>query len=151
MLPIEFFKLQAKNLLKDYKTQETYVDQSDGNTYFRYSPSYFDIERIFLEFDWDEKHFSLMKSQHFIARILGFNKWGELIAASKDELELAKLLWDNQHKICLEDWESYIDRVEHDNGIKLDFKHKIEIFRRVFVEVEGHHNVFGDYRLKKQS
>ena len=64
MSPVDFFKLQAKNLLKDYKTQTSYIDPVDGFTYFTYSPDYFDIDRIFLEYDWDEENFSLMKAQH---------------------------------------------------------------------------------------
>ena len=48
MSPINFFKLQAKNLLKDYKTQRSSIDQTDGLEYFSYSPTYFDIEKNLL-------------------------------------------------------------------------------------------------------
>lgn len=147
MLPVDYFKLQAKNLLKDYKTQ-TLVDEGEI-TYYTYSPSFIDINRIFVEYDWDEENFSLMKAQHLFAIMVGFNKWSDLINAPIAELELAKLLWDNQHKIGLEDWNMYIMRAEAQNGHRFGAKERIEIFRRVFVEVDGHHNPFGDYRLKR--
>ena len=149
MSPVDYFKLQAKNLFKDYKTQRSYVDQVDGFTYFTYSPAYFDIDQIFLDFDWDEENFSLMKAQHLFSRMLGFNKWGDLINAPSAELELAKLVWDNQHKIGLEAWNMYIMRIEAENDVRLEPKERLEIFRSVFVEVDGHHNPFGDYRLKR--
>ena len=74
MTHIEFFKLQAKNLFRNYKTQTSYIDNVDGNSYYTYDPKYFDIERIFLEYDWDEENFSLMKAQHLFALMLGFEK-----------------------------------------------------------------------------
>lgn len=149
MLPVDYFKLQAKNLLKDYKTQTSYVDQDDGFTYFTYSPTYLDIDRIFLEYDWEVENLSLMNAQHLIALMVGFKKWGDLIAAPSSELELAKLVWDNQHKIHLEDWSSYIKRVEVENDFRLGPEERMDIFRRVFVEVDGHQNPFGDYRLNR--
>ncbi len=149
MSPVDYFKLQAKNLLKDYQTQTPKIDQVDGVTYLTYSPTYFDIDRIFLEYDWDEKNFSLMKAQHLFALMLGFNKWGDLIDAPSSELELTKLVWDNQHKIHLENWNSYITQVEDENDVRLGPKERMDIFRQVFVEVDGHHSPFGDYRLKR--
>ncbi|MBL1146102.1 MAG: hypothetical protein HND56_07215 [Pseudomonadota bacterium] len=149
MTPINFFKLQAKNLFKDYKTQTPYIDEVNGRSYYKYTPQYFDIERISLKYDWDEENFSLMKAQHLFALMLGFDKWTHLVKASDVELELTKLLWDNQHKISLEDWQMYIANVEFDNSITLSTTDEIEILKQVFINVDGHHNPFGDYRLKK--
>jgi hypothetical protein len=151
MTPIDYFKLQAKNLFKDYQTQSPYTDEVNGFSYFTYSPKYFDIDRIFVECDWDEEDFTLMKAQHLFAMMLGFESWADLLKASDTELELAKLLWDNQHKIHLEDWEMYIANVEFDNKITFDAAAKMEIFKRVFVEVDGHHSPFGDYRLNNNA
>ncbi|OAN61694.1 hypothetical protein A8B79_04515 [Balneola sp. EhC07] len=148
MSPVEYFKLQAKKLFKDYKTKSKKVDQDLGITYYFYSPTYYDIDRIFGEYDWDEKNFSLMKAQHLFAHMLGYRKWGELINSSDAELELAKLLWENQHKIGLEDWSMYLIRAEARNNKRFEARERLEIFRQVFVEVDGHRNPFGDYRLK---
>ena len=147
MTPLDYFKLQAKNLHRDCKTQTTNVDEADGRTYFAYSPKFFDIERIFLEYAWDEEDFSLMKAQHLFALMLGFGKWADLLKASDEELELAKLLWDNQHKIGVVDWRSYIAGAEEDNDTAFDTADRIAIFNRVFVEVDDHRNQFRDYRL----
>ncbi len=157
MNPIAYFKLQAKNLLKDYKTQALYIDDVDGNSYYGYSPKYFDIDRILLEYDevlhdcgWDETNLSLMQIQHIFAQMLGFRKWADLLKASDVELELAKLLFDNQDKIYIEDWEMYIAEVGVDNKTPLTSDVKLEIFKHVFLNVEGHINPFSDYRLNKK-
>ncbi len=147
MKPIEYFKLQAKNLFKDYKTQ--FLDESGDVAIYDYIPKYFDINGIFLAFDWDEEKLSLMKIQHLFAVLIGFKSWADLVNASEAELELAKLLFDNQHKISLEDWQMYIADAEFDNKTTFDTEDRIEIFKNVFANVEGHHNPFGDYRLKK--
>jgi hypothetical protein len=151
MTPIDYFKLQAKNLFKDYQTKTSYTDEVDGLSYFTYSPKYFDIDSIFLEYDWDEENFTLMKAQHLFALMLGFENWSDLLKASDTELELAKLLWDNQHKIGLEDWEMYIENAESDNNTTFDAAARLAIFKGVFVDVDGHHNPFGDYRLNKNT
>ena len=151
MTPLDYFKLQAKNLLKDYQTKTSQTDEALGISYFSYSPQYFDIDRIFVEYDWDEENFTLMKAQHLFALMLGFENWADLLKASDTELELAKLLWDNQHKIHLEDWQMYIAGVEADNEITLDASGRLEIFKKVFVEVDGHESPFGDYRLNKNT
>lgn len=148
MSRVDYFKAQAKKLFKDYKTQTFYIDDVDGRSSYSYSPTYFDIDRIFLEFDWEEENFTLMKAQHLFALLVGFRKWGDLIAASDDELELAKQLWEHQDKIYLDDWQDYIARVESDNGLILDANAKLDIFLQVFVERDGHHSPFGDYRLR---
>ncbi len=147
MSHVDYFKAQAKKLFKDYKTQTSYIDEVDGHTYFSYSPTYFDIGRIFLEYDWDEENFTLMKAQHLFARMVGFDKWGLLIRASDAELELAKQLWENQEKIHLEEWQMYVARVESDNGIILGSNAKLDIFLQVFAERDGHCSQLGGYRV----
>lgn len=147
MNPIAYFKLQAKNLLRDYKTKKP-SNAADG--YCEYDPEYFDIDGIFLDYDWDEENFSLMKAQHLIAQMVGFRKWTDLLKASETEQELAKLLFDNQHKISIENWEMYIDGVERENNTVFEPEFRLEIFTQVFLNVEGHHNPFADYRLDKR-
>lgn len=147
MMYIDFFKLQAKNLLKDYKTKTPYVDEVDGNTYFNYNPKYFDIDRILVSYDWDETKFSLMNAQNIIASMVGFEQWTDLLKASEVELELAKLLFDNQDKIWVEDWEMYIAGVEYDENATFNHEDRLEIFKHVFANVDGHYNPFGDYRI----
>lgn len=147
MKPIDFFKLQAKNLHKDYKTQTSYVDAEMNGNRYKYSPKYFDIDGLFLDFDSDEENFSLMKAQHLIAKLAGFDKWTDLSKASSEELELAKLLFDNMHKISAEEWEFYISDQELENNATFDAETKLEIFTKVFAEVDGHESSHGDYRL----
>jgi hypothetical protein len=145
MTQIDFFKLQAKNLFKDYQTKKKSPDAAIGN--YEYDPKYFDIESIILHFDIDEEDFTLMKAQHLIAQIVGFRKWTDMLKADESEVELAKLLFDNQHKISAEDWEMYIWGAERDNNTTYDSSFRLEIFKQVFLNVEGHASTFPDFRL----
>lgn len=151
MDPIAYFKLQSKNLFKDYKTQYVSEVYEDGGNLYDYRPHYFDVNGIVVDFDIDEENFTLMKAQHVIAYLAGFRKWTDLIKASGVELELAKLLFDNQHKISIDDWDIYMAITERDNQMTFDAEDRLGIFKEVFVNVEGHHNDSGDYRLTQQS
>ena len=101
---ISYFKLQAKNLCRDFKTQKL---DSDGIYY--YSPRFFeDIEDLIGYCDIDENSFGLMKAQHLVAFLAGFDKWSDLIHASDDGLELGKLLFEHRHQyggMIREDWD----------------------------------------------
>ena len=77
---IAYFRLQAKNLMRDFRTQT--LDE-EGLT--RYSPKFFnDIDDILLSYNVDEENFTLMEAQHLIASLAGFDKWAELLRASED-------------------------------------------------------------------
>jgi hypothetical protein len=147
MTHTEFFKLQAKNLFKDYQTKKKSPEAAIGD--YEYNPKYFDIEGIILYFDIDEEDFSLMKAQHIIANMVGFSKWAELVKAPESELELAKLLFDNQDRVSLEDWKMYIIGTERDSNITFDPDTRLEIFKLVFLD-EGHERLCAsdDFRLK---
>lgn len=148
MTHISYFKQQAKNLFKDYQTKIPYIDDIDGNTYYKYDPKYFDIDSILVDYDYDENNFSLMKAQHLIALMAGFDKWADFLTASQAELELAKALFDNPDKVDVEEWQSYIIGVESDNNIDFDPEAKLEILKHVFLNQV----VFSpfSYRLKQQ-
>jgi hypothetical protein len=147
MEPIAFFKLQSKNLFKDYQTITPYIDDIDGNSYYKYYPKYFDIGSIVLAFDIDEHDFSLMKAQHVIACMVGFDKWTNLLKADSAELELAKLLFDNQDKIFLEEWYMYVCDVERENKLSFDSEERLQLFKDVFLNGGNFYNPFPDYRL----
>ena len=142
MTNIEYFKLQAKNFLKDYKTK---VYNEDEGIY-EYSPRFFhDIDEIIMSFNINEKDsFSLMNAQHVIAELAGFYKWTELLKASESRLELGKLLLTYREEyqkkqgyftnmcgsMLVADWEFY----EQTNLKDVDDDFKLEIFKKVFLE-----------------
>ena len=136
MTHIAYFKRQAKNLFKDYKTKTPYLDKVDGSSCYKYDPKYFDIDGILLAFDYDEDDFSLMKAQHIIARMIGFYKWTDLLKAPEAELELAKAIFDNQDKINIDDWEMYLAYAERENKTTFDPGAKLEILKHVFLNGE---------------
>lgn len=131
MTIIDFFKLQSKNFLRDYKNRT--VDE-DG--LFDYSNARFfnDIDDIISDFSIDDsKPFSLMNAQHVIANIAGFNKWSDLINSDNDGLELGKLLFEHRNDYIdgytlWADWDHYLlmnGFKEESNQFKLElFKYK---------------------------
>lgn len=128
MNKIDYFKLQAKNLYRDFKTQER---DADGN--YIYSPKFFsDIDELILCYDINEERFTLMNAQHLIAELAGFKKWSELIHASDAALELGELLLNNRnqdHLLLIQEWDSYLARsglYDWEDGAKL------ELFKRIF-------------------
>lgn len=141
MIRIEFFKQQAKNLLKDYNTKVYNEDEG----FYEYSPRFFhDIAEIVMNFDIDEEgSFTLMNAQHVIAKLSGFYKWTELIKASPASLELGKLLLENRityqeklglftnmvESIIVANWKDY----EQAYLSGADDETKLEVFKEVFL------------------
>ena len=133
MAAIEFFKQQAKNLLKDYKTRA--FNEAEG--FYEYSPRYFqDIDDLLYDFGFVDDSFSLMNAQHIIAQLSGFYKWNELIKASESDLEIGKLLLINrnnrQHFNIVDDWKYY----ESQHLQNMDSETKLEIFKLVMLNEE---------------
>lgn len=148
MKPIDYFKLQAKNLLKDYQTQFPVYDSVIDDYLNDYKPQYFDVGWIVLDFDIDdEEKFTLMYAQHIIAQLAGFDKWTIMLKASEVQLELGKLLFDNSHKISVQEWKDYLAGAEKDNNLTFSDETRLEIFTMVFANVDGHQTMFVDYRL----
>ncbi len=128
MTHVEYFKLQAKNLFKDFQTK---------------TEKHFPIDAEYLvicEYGYDEEGFSLMNAQHIIALMGGFDKWTTLIKASAPELEIARLLFDNHETLFVEDWHMYVAGVERD-GIALDAETKLQILKQIWLNMppEGNH------------
>ena len=87
MMHIEFFKLQSKNLVKDYKTQF----KKEGEGVFSYAPRFFCVDQIVKDFNVSEAgNLTLMQAQHIVAKLAGFKNWAELIKATESELEFGK-------------------------------------------------------------
>lgn len=111
MSNLEFLKKEAKNLLKDWKTQTKTVE-SDGSIFYNYSPKFYDVADLFLYYEFsdkDEHDIKLSRAQHLIAKIAGFKKWNELIHASPKRLELAELVVRNiKNSSDIEEWNNVI-------------------------------------------
>lgn len=134
MNTIDYFKLQAKNLLRDFRTKTPVFDKTASAFQYEYTPKYFDVEMIISDFDIDEQNFSLMNAQHVIAKIANFNNWSELLKASTAELELSKLLYDHQNRIDHVGWKFYIADVQSMNETEIDAEIQVDIFKQVVVE-----------------
>lgn len=147
---VDYFKLQSKNLLKDFNTR--FFDPKED--LYCYKPKFFDIDQIFLDFDlpdYEENFsFTLMNAQHIISKLAGFSKWGDLAKASQARLELAHLLYDNAYKISIEEWERYINHIQDELHRPLSDKELLEIFKKVFLESENHRSDYIPYRIDLQ-
>lgn len=129
MEKILYFKMQAKNLIRDFKTQKI-----DSEGICVYSPEFFhDIDDLILSFDIDEEHFTLMNAQHLIAYLAGFEKWSDLLHASDAALELGELLLNNRERYdqpLRESWDMYLDQLDLSD---IADESKLEIFKLVFL------------------
>lgn len=78
MTNIDFFKQQAKLLLKDWKAREQRCFS-------------FDIKELFRLYNVDPHTVpTLMKAQHLLALAMGRKSWAELINDSEDELSYTR-------------------------------------------------------------
>lgn len=144
MNTIDYFKLQAKNLHKDFKTKTPVLDKTATAFLYEYTPKYFDIEMVITDFDIDEENFSLMNAQHVIAKIANFDKWASLLKATTSELELAKLLYDYQNRIDLVGWQLYIADAQTMNEEELDAEIQVDIFKQMVIE----ENIFDNMEIE---
>lgn len=96
MTHIEFFKLQAKNLLhdwKEYKENGLTPELKRKSKFLAHS-----LDLIYsnmlcdlsLNGVWPS---SLARAQHYIAKAAGFNKWAELVNTDEKHLELARVIF----------------------------------------------------------
>lgn len=131
MSHIAYFKRLAKNLFRDYKTQYSYIDSVSGDKWYGYLPKFFDMEQIFFDFydKFDEKNFCLMKAQHLLAQMLKFEKWQDLLDASNDELELAKLIWENRNRVSPLGWTYVVMEIEEQTGKNMSAGDQIQTLK----------------------
>nr|WP_068890995.1 hypothetical protein [Pedobacter panaciterrae] len=148
MTPIEYLKLQAKNLHKDFKTQTSSFDPKLRRNVYEYDPRFFKIDLLVDDFNINEENFKLGNAQHVIAKLCGLDKWTDLSKASPAKIELSILLYTNMDRVEVRDWDEYVSRIETENKVKLDDEFKLQIFTEVFIE--GEQDIYYDgYRLSK--
>ena len=148
MTPIEYLKLQAKNLLKDFKTQTSSFDPKLGRNVYDYDPKFFKIDLLIDDFNINEEKFKLGNAQHVISKLCGLEKWTDFLKASPSKIELSILLFTNMDRLEVRDWDQYVLGIETTNKVKLDDEFKLQIFKERFLEAEQ--DVFyDDYRLSK--
>jgi hypothetical protein len=148
---IDFFKLQSKNLHRDFKTRKLVFSNEFGKLSYEYEPKHFDIELVIYDYNLDEENFTLMKAQHVIAQMAGFEKWTVLIKTSETDLNIAKILYENQDIIDLRMWVDYISEAERMNQTDFDSETKLAICEQAFEMGVFNNNVFFDcYLLDKK-
>lgn len=130
MTHIEFFKLQAKNLLHDwneYKANKLTKELKAKSKFFGH-----DLFKCTLLIN--EKEFPLARAQHYVAKLAGFSKWTELIKENEEGLLLARIIYEGLN--CSHDieiWETYLV-----NSIFYEVTRdkQIQLARRFFIRHE---------------
>ena len=151
MNTIDFFKLQSKNLHRDFKTRKLVFNNEFGELSYEYEPKHFDIELVIYDYNLDEENFTLMKAQHVIAQMAGFEKWTVLIKTSEADLKIAKILYENQDIIDLRMWLDYISEAERMNQTDFDSETKLAICEQAFEMGVFNNDAFFDcYLLDKK-
>ena len=118
MLPIQYFKLQAKHLHSDLQTRtspSTDFGMFYDDFYYDYNPKFFNVKQLLWDMGLSEepkKLFGLMRCQHIIANLAGFKSWNCLIHATEEKLELARIVFENQNKIHPAQWEEFITEIK---------------------------------------
>ncbi|MFV9551078.1 hypothetical protein [Algibacter sp. PT7-4] len=151
MNTIDFFKLQSKNLHRDFKTRKLVFNNEFGKLSYEYEPKHFDIELVIYDYNLDEENFTLMKAQHVIAQMAGFEKWTVLIKTSETDLKITKILYENQDIIDLRMWLDYISEAERMNQTDFDSETKLAICEQAFeMGVFNNDTFFDCYLLDKK-
>ncbi|MBX3521202.1 MAG: hypothetical protein KF835_14415 [Xanthobacteraceae bacterium] len=159
MRSIDFIKLQAKNLFRDYKTQTSHDDAVLGKSY-AYDPKHFDIGKVLSDYKhilkacrWDEGNLTLMNIQHVFANMRGFEKWADFVKAFEAEPELEKLLFDNQEKLSVDAWRWQVSTKEHYKKASLTTDERLAMLKEYFLHANKgvSKTYFLDYRLKTRA
>ncbi|HVW98734.1 MAG TPA: hypothetical protein VHA56_22390 [Mucilaginibacter sp.] len=145
---IEYLKLQAKNLHKDFKTQTSSFDPKLRRNVYGYDPRFFKIDLLVNDFNINEENFKLGNAQHVIAKLCGLEKWSDLLKASPAKVELSILLYTNMDKHEVRDWDQYVLDIETENNVKLDDEFKLQTFKEGFLDWQQD-VYYEDYRLSK--
>ncbi|MDN3586074.1 hypothetical protein QWY86_05310 [Pedobacter aquatilis] len=148
MTPIEYLKLQAKNLHKDFKTQTSSFDHKLRRNVYQYDPKFFKIDLLIDDLNINEEKFKLGNAQHVIAKLCGLEKWTDLLKASPAKVELSVLLYTNMDKCEVRDWDQYLTNIETENNAKLDDDFKVQIFNEGFLKWQED-VYYEDYRLTR--
>jgi hypothetical protein len=148
MTPIEYLKLQAKNLHKDFKTQTSSFDPKLGRNRYDYEPRFFKIDLLVDDFNINEGNFKLGNAQHVVAKLCGLEKWTDLSKASPAKIKLSILLYTNMDTLEVRDWDQYVFDIETSNNVKLDDEFKLQIFEEGFLDWQKD-IYYEDYRLSK--
>lgn len=115
MKNLDYFKKQAKYLVKDWETRKENpgTDEDwDGEPYV-YDGVYFEMYNMVHYYEIGDD-FCLQKAQHIIAQMAGYKKWDDLQNADEDELSLARIRFLHQDPSTANGWERYCKTIKWD-------------------------------------
>lgn len=94
MTTIDYYKQQAKLLLKDYNLfKENNFNQNE--TMFNEPQEHFDIHNVFSKANKrTDEEITLMNAQHIIAKISDFKDWDDILHSSEAQREIGAFKLD---------------------------------------------------------
>lgn len=99
MTHIDYFKLQAKNLFKDWKNREQKLFVYDIRELFRL----YDVKPT--------EEPTLMKAQHLLAQVLGRDKWSDLLHEPEEKLAYTRAILEQENSF----YDEYEENIEEGN------------------------------------
>lgn len=140
-MPVDYFKKQAKLLLRDYNLmKENDFDQS--KVVFDESQEHFDITNVFAKADKIKgDNLTLMNAQHILAKICDFKNWEDFLHSSKAKQEIGALKL-NCYKIGMDpdiiasaerlvEHELFADFVDDDGNINCTDNDRLDMWEHV--------------------
>ena len=108
MKNLDYFKKQAKYLVKDWETRKVNpgTDEDWEGEPYVYDGEYFEMYNVVHFYEVGDD-FGLQKAQHIIAQMAGFRKWDDLLKADEDELALARIRFLHLDPSVSENWDRY--------------------------------------------
>ena len=112
---IEYFKSQAKKLLKDWKAREQKHYAMDIKLLFRW----YDVD--------PHEEPTLMKAQHLLAKALGRNKWDDLLKEPEEKLAYTRWAHEENNKELIKENEMFSKQAEEDEDIDTSTEYHGEV------------------------
>ena len=140
-IPVDYFKKQAKLLLKDYNLmKENGFDQNKVT--FDEPQEHFNITNVFTKANKAKgDNLTLMNAQHILAKICDFNDWKDFLGSSKAKQEIGALKL-NCYKIGMDpdiiasaemlvEHELFADFVDDDGNINCTDNDRLDMWEHV--------------------
>lgn len=71
----------------------------------------------------------------------------DILRVLESELELAKIIFENEEKVSLPDWQVYNELDELQNSMRFGADERLSLFKEVFLKADGDRSNFRGYRL----
>ena len=145
MTTIDYYKQQAKLLLKDYNLSKEH-NFNQNEVIYDEPQEHFDINNVFSKANKQKgEDIKLMNAQHILAKISGFDNWGDFLHSSEAQKEIGALKM-NCYKIGIDphiieaadmivSHELFADFVNDNGDVNYSDEQELEMWKHVLKEL----------------